>query len=102
MELQEFNQILNDNPLTMIKLGAEWCSPCKTMEPIIESVAEQFKDKVHVETIDVDDSPDISTQYKVRSIPTMLFFKNGELKDKSVGAMSESELINRINNLIEQ
>ena len=102
MELQEFNEILENNNMVVLKCGAEWCSPCKTMEPIIESVAEQFKGKVHVETIDVDDSPDISTQYRVRSIPTMLFFKNGELKDKSVGAMSESELINRINNLIEQ
>ena len=102
MELQEFNQILSDNPLTIIKLGAEWCSPCRTMEPIIESVAEQFKDTVRFETIDVDESPDISTQYKVRSIPTMLFFKNSELKDKSVGAMSEEELIKRVNNLIEQ
>ena len=98
----DFNKILEDNNFVVAKFGTEWCSPCKTMEPIIESVANQLGNKVKVMSIDVEDEPDLATKYKIRNVPTILYFKNGELKDKSVGAMAESDLINRINNLIEQ
>ena len=98
----DFNKILEENNFVVVKFGATWCSPCKTMEPIIESVANQLGNKVKVMSIDVEDEPDLATKYKIRNVPTILYFKNGELKDKSVGAMAESDLINRINNLIEQ
>lgn len=98
----DFNKILEENNFVVVKFGAEWCNPCKVMEPIIESVANQLEDKAKVMSIDVEDEPDLATKYKIRNVPTILYFKNGELKDKSVGAMSESDLINRINNLIEQ
>ena len=98
----DFNKILEENSIVVAKFGAEWCSPCKTMEPIIESVANQLGNKAKVMSIDVEEEPDLATKYKIRNVPTILYFKNGELKDKSVGAMAESDLINRINNLIEQ
>ena len=98
----DFNKILGENNFVVAKFGATWCSPCKTMEPIIESVANQLGNKVKMMSIDVEDEPDLATKYKIRNVPTILYFKNGELKDKSVGAMAESDLINRINNLIEQ
>ena len=98
----DFNKILEENSIVVTKFGATWCGPCKTMEPIIESVANQLGNKVKVMSIDVEDEPDLATKYKIRNVPTILYFKNGELKDKSVGAMAESDLINRINNLIEQ
>lgn len=98
----DFNKILEENNFVVAKFGAEWCGPCKTMEPIIESVANQLENKVKVMSIDVEDEPDLATKYKIRNVPTILYFKNGEFKDKSVGAMAESDLINRINNLIEQ
>lgn len=100
MNTKELNEILENNNMVVLKCGAEWCSPCKTMGPIIESVAEKMEGKVKVLDIDVEESPDIATEYRVRNIPTILYFKDGELKDKSVGAMSEDELINRINNLM--
>ena len=98
----DFNKILEENNFVVVKFGATWCSPCKTMEPIIESIASQLENNVKVMSIDVEDEPDLATKYKIRNIPTILYFKGGELKDKSVGAISETELINRINNLIEQ
>lgn len=98
----DFNKILEENNFVVVKFGATWCSPCKTMEPIIESIASQLENKVKVMSIDVEDEPDLATKYKIRNVPTILYFKNGELKDKSVGAMVETDLINRINNLIEQ
>lgn len=98
----DFNKILEENNVVVAKFSAEWCMPCKTMEPIVDSVANQLADKAKVMSIDVEEEPDLATKYKIRNIPTILYFKNGELKDKSVGAITESELINRINNLIEQ
>jgi len=97
-----FNKILEENNFVVVKFGATWCSPCKAMEPIIESVANQLGNKVKVMSIDVEDEPDLATKYKIRNVPTILYFKNGELTDKSVGAMAETELMNRINKLIEQ
>ena len=98
----DFNKILEENNVVVAKFEADWCNPCKAMKPIIESVTNQFDGKVKVLSIDVEEEPDLATKYKIRNIPTILYFKGGELKDKSVGAISETELINRINNLIEQ
>lgn len=100
MTTKEFNGILSNNDTVVVKFGAQWCSPCKTMEPIIESVAKKFEGKVTVIDIDVDDSPEVTTQYKIKNIPTILYFKNNELKNKTVGAMAETELTKNINKLI--
>ena len=100
MNTKELKEILENNNIVVLKCGAEWCSPCRTMEPIIESVAEKMEGTAKVIDIDGEESPDIATEYRVRNIPTILYFKDGELKDKSVGAMSEDDLINRINNLM--
>ena len=100
MTKNEFNEILNANSVVVAKMGADWCNPCRAMEPIIKSVSEKMQGKAIVMDIDVEESPDISTEYRVRNIPTILYFKDGELKDKSVGSISEDDLINRINNLI--
>lgn len=100
MTKNEFNDILNSNSVVVTKFGAEWCGPCKAMEPIIDHVSKEIQGKATVIQIDVEDSPDISSKYHVRNIPTILYFKDGELKDKSVGSIGEEDLINRINNLI--
>jgi len=98
----DFNKILNENNVVVVKFGATWCTPCRVMEPTIENAAKQFEGKAKIMSIDVEEEPDLATKYKIRNVPTILYFKNGEIKDKSVGAMNESDLINRINNLIEQ
>ena len=97
-----FDEILNENNVVVAKFGATWCTPCRVMEPTIENAAKQFEGKAKIMSIDVEEEPDLATKYKIRNVPTILYFKGGELKDKSVGAISETELINRINNLIEQ
>lgn len=100
MEIKEFNDILSNNSAVVAKFGAQWCSPCKTMEPILESVAEKLEGKVKVVDIDVDDSPELSTQYRVKNIPTIIYFKDGNAQDKTIGAMSESSLEEHINNIL--
>lgn len=98
----DFNKILNENNVVVAKFSATWCTPCRVMEPTIENAAKQFEGKAKIMSIDVEEEPDLATKYKIRNVPTILYFKNGEIKDKSVGAMNESDLFNRINNLIEQ
>jgi thioredoxin 1 len=98
----DFNKILNENNVVVVKFSATWCTPCRVMEPTIENAAKQFEGKAKIMSIDVEEEPDLATKYKIRNVPTILYFKNGEIKDKSVGAMNESDLFNRINNLIEQ
>lgn len=100
MTKDEIQEKINTNNVVVLKCGASWCSPCKTMEPIIESVAQRFEGKAVVISVDVDEEPDIATQYRVRNIPTILYFKGGELTAKSVGAMSENELVGKINKLL--
>lgn len=99
MTKNEFNEIIASNNVVVTKFGAEWCGPCKTMEPIIEEVAEQLKDKAAVISIDVEESPELATEYRVRNVPTILYFKNGEVIDKSVGSINLDSLMERINKL---
>lgn len=98
----DFNEILENNNVVIAKFSSTWCVPCRIMEPMIERVGKQFEDKAKVISIDVEDEPDLATKYKIRNIPTILYFKNGEIKDKSVGSITESDFVNRINNLIEE
>lgn len=100
MELKEFNEILDSNPVVVVKFSAPWCSPCRAMEPVINNVTEKFAGKVKIIDIDVDESPELATQYKIRSIPTFMYVKNKEIADKSVGAISEETLIGKINGII--
>lgn len=76
----------------MIDLWAEWCGPCLKLGPVVEALAEKYEDKVIVGKINVDENDEISGENGVRSIPTILFFKDGELKGRSVGYISEADL----------
>ena len=100
MDTNEFNEILENNNVVVVKFSATWCNPCKTMEPILEDIANKFEGKIKVVDIDVDDSSEITTQYRIKNIPTIIYFKNGEAKDKTVGALSEASLEEHINNIL--
>lgn len=100
MDTKEFNEILENNNVVVVKFSATWCNPCKTMEPILEDIANKFEGKIKVVDIDVDDSSEITTQYRIKNIPTIIYFKNGEAKDKTVGALSEASLEEHINNIL--
>ncbi|HMO38708.1 MAG TPA: thioredoxin [Saprospiraceae bacterium] len=82
--------------LTVIDFWAEWCGPCRMISPIVEELAQEYDGKVLVGKVDVDTNPEISMKYGIRSIPTILFLKNGEVVDKHVGATSKQVLANKI------
>lgn len=80
----------------LVDFWAEWCGPCKMMLPIIEEVSNEYDGKIIVAKVDVDSSPATAARFGIRNIPTMLFFKNGEVVDKQVGAAPKTSLVEKI------
>ena len=78
--------VQNDKPV-LVDFWAEWCQPCKVMEPALESISDEMADKLVVAKLNVDENPEIAQQFQVMSIPTMILFKNGQAIDQLVGAM---------------
>ena len=91
--------ISGDKPV-VIDFWAEWCGPCRMISPIVEEVVQEYQDKVVVGKVNIDDHSGITQHFGIRNIPTLLFFKGGELTDKHVGAIRKPELIEKINNLL--
>ncbi len=88
---------LDKEGLAVVDFWAEWCGPCKMIGPVIEELATDFEGKVTVGKMNVDSNKDIPMKYGVRSIPTILILKNGELVDKHVGVTSKQALADKIN-----
>ncbi len=91
--------IKSDMPV-MLDFWAEWCGPCRVIAPNIKKIGEEFKDRAIVGKVDVDSNPGISARYGIRNIPTILFFKNGEVADKQVGAVPKNNLVEKLNALL--
>lgn len=89
-------EVLQNDKVTLIDLWAEWCGPCRMMSPVVEELASEYKDRAVIGKLNVDDNPEVPMEYNVRGIPTFLLFKNGELKEKIVGAQSKKYLQDRI------
>lgn len=81
-----FDEVLNSNTVVVADFWAEWCGPCRMVGPSIEQLAEEYAGKAAIGKVDIEENDDLATQYAIRNIPTVLFFKNGQLVDKMVGA----------------
>lgn len=88
--------VMDRDGLTVVDFWAEWCGPCRMIAPIIEELSNDYNGKVLVGKLDVDNNPEVSMKYGIRSIPTILFLKNGEIVDKQVGATSKQVLAQKI------
>ena len=97
---ENFNQevLASDIPV-LVDFYADWCGPCKMLAPVIETLATEFEGKVKVGKLNVDNAPETAQSYGIMSIPTLLFFKNGELVNKSVGVVSKTEIEQMLNSL---
>ena len=94
VDVSNFEQEVKQSKVPcLVKFTAEWCPPCKMMQPILEEVAQELEGQAKIVSIDIDDNPELSSAYKVKSIPTMLLFKDGQLVKTQIGSTNKSNLI---------
>ena len=95
-----FDQVLRDSKVPiLVDFWATWCGPCRMIAPVLEEIAEEQGEAVRIVKVNVDNNPELSNRFGIRNIPTLLFFKGGELKDQVVGLTSKADLISRLNAL---
>ena len=97
---ENFASLKGGNLPLVVDFWATWCGPCRMMSPIIAELAEAYDGKVVVGKCDVEDNEDLAAEFGIRNIPTILFFKNGEVVDKIVGAQQKAKVEEKINALL--
>lgn len=94
------SEVIKANGLVLVDFWAVWCSPCRALAPIVEAAATEFEGKLKVCKYDVEGGTEVAANYGIRNIPTLLFFKDGQLVDKSTGLISKVVLAEKINGLL--
>jgi len=96
---ENYKELLSGDKPVVLDFWAEWCGPCRMVGPIIDELATEYEGRVEIGKVDVDDNNDIVSEYGIRNIPTVLFFKGGELVDKQVGAAGKDVFKEKIDKL---
>lgn len=93
-------EVLKDNGVVLVDFWAPWCGPCRMLAPVVEELAKEYEGKAKVCKLNTDEAPQASAKYAISSIPTLLFFKKGELVGQTVGLQSKSALQEKLNSLL--
>jgi thioredoxin 1 len=91
-----FEEIMKSEHPILVDFWAEWCGPCKMIGPLVEELAGEYEGKAIIGKVDVDSNPNVAAKFGIRSIPTLLFFKGGEIVDKQVGAVPKTVLSQKL------
>jgi thioredoxin 1 len=100
LDKSNFDATINTNDVVLVDFFADWCGPCKVLYPALEELANDFEGKVVISKINVDKNPELTAQFKVRSIPDLFYFKNGEIISTQNGVQSKSEMTSHLTNII--
>lgn len=99
---KNFNdEVINSQLPVLVDFWAGWCGPCKAVAPILEDISNQYSDKFRVAKVNVDENPDLASNYGIRSIPTLILFKDGKQIDSIMGALPKEAIINFVNEKLE-
>ncbi|MFN1834541.1 thioredoxin [Balneola sp. MJW-20] len=89
-------EVLNSENPVLVDFWAEWCGPCRMIGPVVEELADEYDGKAKIGKVNVDNNPQVSVKYGIRSIPALLIFKNGEVVDQIVGAVPKTHLVKQL------
>lgn len=95
-------EVLNQKQLVLVDFWAPWCGPCRMVAPVVDDVANEYEGSVKVVKINTDENPSTATEYGIRSIPTLMIFKNGQRVDTVIGAVPKSTLSSTLNKYLEK
>lgn len=95
-----FNEVVANNEVVLVDFSATWCGPCKSLSPVIDKIAEKYEGKAAVCKMDIEECPGTTEQFGIRSVPTLIFIKNGKQANKIVGATNESKITDVLNSLL--
>jgi thioredoxin 1 len=90
------SKVLSSDKLSVVDFWATWCGPCRAIGPVIADLANDYKGKVNIGKVNVDENPNVTASYRITSIPTILFIKNGKVVDKLIGGYPKSYIVKKI------